>query len=389
MNRVLSFACMIAVILTIAMLAPLFAQSPSGSQDLMIELAEKLAPHVTSSGQIILTVTGGDADETAGRGELRDALVAALRARNVRVIDAADAAARVDVACGVNLRERTCVAEIRKGAVRDVVAVSRPHRVSAGTDGAVPLSLEWRPVFAQRDQILDVALAGDRLFVLEPAAVVAYQRGDAGWQRTQTRPIPTTRTWPRDLRGRLWIVSAGIEARLPGVTCRAALDLGNLACVEERQPWPLGIENAGLDATRNHFTTPEGLPFFGAAALGGGGAARWIIADRSSLLTLLDGTRRAVATAGSGDDVVAIAAGCAAGPHVLVTSPSERQRDADSLRLLRLIGNRLVPAALPVDVAAAVTALWSAPDAAIATAIVRDAGGERYEAVHILIACDR
>jgi hypothetical protein len=380
--------CMVSM-LAIAMLAPLLAQLASSSNDLAIELAEKVAARVASSGQIVLTVAGGDADETAGRGELRDAIVAALRARNVRVIDAADAATRVDVACGVNLRERTCVAEIRKGAVRDVVAVSRPHGASAENNGAIPLSLDWRPVFAQRDAFLDVALAGDRLFVLEPAAVVLYQRRDAGWQRTQTRPIPTTRTWPRDLRGRLWIEDAGVAVRLPGVTCRAALDLGNLACVEERQPWPIGIENAGLDATRNSFTTPEGLPFFGAAALGGGAGPRWLIADRSGLLTLLDGTRRAVATAGSGDDVVSLAAACAAGPHVLVVSPTDRQPETDTLRLLRVEGHRLVPAAAPVDVAAAVTALWAAPDAPIATAIVRDAGGERYEAVHIRIACDR
>lgn len=379
---------MTALMLT-ALLAPLVAQSASSPQDLAAELAERIAARLTPPQQIKVTVAGGDADGDAWRRAIRDTIVGALRARGIRVTEAADAATIVAVSCGANLRERACVAEVRQGAVADVVAVSRLHSAPAEGDRPFPLSLDVRPVFAQRDPILDVALAGDRLFVLEPAAVVGYDRRPSGWQRVQARPIARTRTPPRDLRGRLWIDGATVEVRLPGVTCRAAVDLGNLTCVEEREPWPIGIENTGVDATRNYFTTPEGLPFFGAAALGAGAEARWLLADQSGLLALLDGTRRVVAHAGPGDDVVAVAASCAPGPHVLVSSSSDRQRGTDTLRLLRLVGNQLVPAGPPVDVAGAVTALWAAPGATIAAAVVRDADAERYEAFHIAIACDR
>jgi hypothetical protein len=379
---------MTALMLT-ALLAPLGAQSASSFQDLAAELAETLAAGFTPSEQINVTVAGGDADGNARRREIRDTLVGALRARGIRVTEAPDAATRVDVTCGTNLRERACVAEVRRGAVTGVVAVSRPHSARAESDRPIPLSLELRPIFAQRDPILDVALAGDRLFVLEPAAVVGYERRPSGWQRVQARPIGHTRTAPRDVRGRLWIDGANVEVRLPGVTCRAAVDLGNLTCNEERQPWPIGIENAGLDATRNYFTTPEGLPFFGAAALGAAVDARWLLADQSGLLALLDGTRRIVAHTGRGDDVVAVAAPCAPEPHVVVSSSSAHQRETDTLRLWRLVGNQLVPAGPPVDVAGAVTALWAAPGATIAAAVVRDTGAERYEAFHIAIACDR
>jgi hypothetical protein len=271
----------------------------------------------------------------------------------------------------------------------DVVVVTRPFDAEAENNRPIPLSLEMRPLFAQREPILDVALAGDRLFVLEPAAVAVHERRAAGWQRIQTHPIAPARVPPRDVRGRLWIEGAAVEIRLPGVSCRAAVDLGNLNCVEERQPWPIGIENAGLDATRNYFTTPEGLPFFGAAALAVGADARWLVADRSGRLALLDGTRRVVARAGAGDDVVAVAAPCAPGTHVLVSSSSGREGDADTLRLFRVVGDQLAPAAAPVDLPGVVTALWAAPGAAIAAAVVRDAGAERYEAFHIGIACDR
>lgn len=379
----------LAIVLAIAMLPRLLAQTASSSQELLIELAEKLAARVSPSNRISLNVTGRGDDGRANTIQLRAELVAALGARGVRVVDGSTDAVQVDVTCGTNLRERTCVADVRNGTARDVIAESRPHASSAQHTGAMPLSLEWRPVIAQRDPILDVALAGDRLFVLEPNAVVTYQRREAGWHRTQTTQIPPSRTWPRDLRGRLWIAGDGVEVRLPGVSCRAGLDLGNLACAEDREAWPIGIDNAGLDAARNYFTTPEGLPFFGAAPVGAAGEARWLIADRSGLLTLLDGARRTLATAGPGDDVVAIAAACAPGPHVLVAAPSERQHNTDTLRLLRVADNRIVPASSPLDLAAAVTALWAAPNATAATAVIRDTGGERYEAVHILIACDR
>jgi len=381
---------MTALILAV-FLAPFAAQTASTFKDLAAELAETLAARLTPSEQINVIVAGGDAAETAQRREIRDTIVGALRARGVRLTDTPEAATRVEVTCGANLRERACLAEVRKGDAWDVVAASRlwTDDVRGQRNPPVGLSLEMRPIFAQHDPILDIALTADRLLVLEPAAIDGYERRAAGWNTVQSRPIAPTRRWPRDVRGRLWIDDAAVEVRLPGITCHAAVDLGNLTCVEERQAWPLGIENAGLDATRNYFTTPEGLPFFAAAAVGSGSDTRWLVADQSGVLALLDGARRVVARSESGDDLVALTVPCAPGAHVLVASSSVRRRDTETLRLLRVVGNQLMPAAAPIEVAGTVTALWSTRGTAIATVVVRDAGGERYEAFHVSIACNR
>jgi hypothetical protein len=376
----------IALALT-ALAAAGVAQAAPAAQDLEAALAEKLAVRFAPAEQVSVNVLGGSADENARRREIRDAIVGALRSRGVAVSDRPDAATRVDITCGDNIRERNCVAEIRKRGAWDVVTASRVHSVGAG-EGPMPLSLDWRPLFAQRDPILDVAPAGDRLFVLAPTAVVGYERRADGWQRVQTRAVAQTRTWPRDVRGRLWIEGTTLEVRLPGVACRGAVDVGSLTCVDERQPWPIGIENAGLDGTRNYFTTPQGLPFFAAAPAGVGVRARWVLADQFGHLAWFEGGQ-IVPTGDRGDDVVALTAPCAEGANVLVSSPSLRRRDADMLRLLRVVGSDLLPVAAPVDVAGMVTALWAAPGATNAVAVVRDAGGERYEAIHVAIACDR
>jgi hypothetical protein len=218
--------------------------------------------------------------------------------------------------------------------------------------------------------------------------VTLYRRSDTGWQRVQSRPIASSRPWPRDVRGRLRVDGTALEALLPGVACRAGIDLANMTCVDERQSWPLGIDNTGVDASRNHFTTPEGFAFFGAAALGDEAGARWLLADQFGSLILLDAARRNTASAGAGDDVVAISAPCAPATHVLVSSPSTNGRP-DTLRLFRVVQRQLLPAALPLELPGAVTALWASPQATIATVVTRDMSAERYEAFQIAIACDR
>jgi hypothetical protein len=74
---------------------------------------------------------------------------------------------------------------------------------------------------------------------------------------------------------------------------------------------------------------------------------------------------------------------------VLVSSYSTRQRGVDTLRLLRVAGTLVVAASSPLEMSGMVTALWSDRTGTSATAVVRDPDGERYEALHIAIACDR
>lgn len=376
----------ICVFALLFMLAPVRAQPPSPYQDLATELAAKIAASLPRGEQMALAfapIEGADGPDRAWQRQVQIEMARALTGRGVRVTDGA--ATIVQVSCLENLRERACLAEIQRGTTRQAIAATRPLDRRVGHP--VSLSLDVRPLFAQRTPILDAALTGDHLVVLDPQRLARYQRSDAGWQRLESQPIVTTRVWPRDVRGRLRAEGAAVEAFLPGVICRTRTDLAHLTCADERQPWPVGIENTGLEANRNYFHTPEGLAFFGAAPLGPDADARWLVAGSSGGLLFLDEARRTLASVASGDDVVALNAPCA-GPVVLVASPGQGGR-SDTLRVFRVFRRELVSAAAPVELPGRLTALWPAPGSNVATAVAHDTGVERYEAFQIGIACDR
>src|SRR5262249_48856885 len=152
-----------------------------------------------------------------------------------------------------------------------------------------------RPIYTQRGPMLDVAEVNNQLLVLSPDAVtlVGDIGGGNGSGRTiASRPIGTSRVWPRDVRGALHIAPSGFEAFLPGVICGGTMALLTRAGADESDPWPIGLENSGLTPSRNTFATPEGLTFYEAAALGGG---RWLVVGDRGILTFLDARRRVTA----------------------------------------------------------------------------------------------
>ncbi len=366
------------------------AQSPTTAPGLPSELAPGIAGAVAPATEIALTVSTPDGGE-GQRAGVRDELVRALRARGIHLLDGSDGLVAVSVSCASNLRERACIAEIaRPGGERVLVAVTRPHDAGMPADRTARLSLEVDRLFGQRAPILDIGLLGDRLFVLDPAALTLYRRGASGWQRSESRAVSSRRPWPRDVRGRVRIEESTVEALLPGVTCRTDVELTRLSCAEDRQAWPLGIDNSGIDASRNFFSTFDGLPFYAAAPLDGSDPAgpRWLIANRFGALTFLDGSRRTVGAAGRGDDVVALRSACSTGAFVLVSSPRGRGDSGATLQLFRLVEHQLVAAAAPRDLPGRTTALWAAPGATVATAVTHDPGAERYEAFQVGIACD-
>src|SRR5439155_24615133 len=127
------------------------------------------------------------------------------------------------------------------------------------------------------------------------------------------------------------------------------------------QPWPIGIDNAGIGSGRNYFTTPEGLAFYGLAALEPTAGAKWLLAADRSRLVLLDEARRALDPAiGSGDDLAGVVT-CAPGSFVMVASRAPNTDGRDMLRLFRVVDRRLVPAASSLLLPGALTALWVSP----------------------------
>jgi hypothetical protein len=375
-----------AFLFVLASVAAVLPQASFPYQDLASDVAARIAAAIPAAAQV--SIASAPENQPDDLAPLQADVSARLIARGVRVVGAADGVMAIRLGCLQNLRERSCAAEIGSGAMRDIVMVTRAHDGRPRADAGASLSLSLRPLFAQRAQLLDVAMVGERLLVLDVESLSLYQRMAGTWQRLESRPLTVGRAWPRDPRGRLRVEGDRIEAWLPGVACTGAVAPLAVTCDERQRPWPIGIENGGLDAARNHFTTPEGLPFYSAAPLGGAAGARWIVADRDGALTWLDDARRVVGNADSGEDVAGLAAPCG-GDSTLVLVRRAPGADADALGMFQAVRRRLVAAASPIALAGHVTALWSTPGADAAIVVVHDAGDARYEAFQISIACGR
>jgi len=358
-----------------------FAQ-PLSSQDVAAELAARIASVVTPPEPIQLSTADADAP-------LRADLVRLLRARGLQVADAATVTVRVT--CGENLRDDFCAADIERRGGRQVVAVSKP-RVS-GTDRAVEpsVTLTLRPVYAQRAQMLDVAPVADQLIVLEPGRLTLRpRRAEANETPPPIASVPvlTARSMPRDVRGRVRATGESFEALLPGVTCRGVVKPFSANCADEGSAWPLGIDNSGIVASRNHFSTPEGLGFFGVASIGTSAAPAWLMADDRGALVFLDAQRAPAGRAGAADDIIRIQASCSAGAYVVTSSRAAGAEDVDEVQLQRIVERALVPVAT-VRTTGIVTALWADAGASHATAIVRSGTVPRYEAFAVSVSCVR
>lgn len=265
----------------------------------------------------------------------------------------------------------------------------------AGTQapGAVeelPAAIVLKPLFAQRVQILDVAVLNPRgLLVLDRAGVSRYEQEEEPslgqamprWRRIESVSLPA-RVWPRDLRGHL-VSDKGYGVLLPGMHCTAQLNPLRMTCVEGRAPWPLLLPNSGLEPERNYFTTPEGMTFYGGSPIASDGEG-FIVADRQGRLTQLDANRRPIADVGAGDDVVPLLSRCGARRQYLAASHG---RDGDVLRALVVEGGRFVPATPDVPLPGSFTALSSVGDQTFV--ITRLSGADRYDAFQVDISCGR
>ena len=377
------------VLFLLILLAPLSAQPSSRFQDLVPELTTRILATVGQPDELSLTMAStADGDEASSMlvdSEIRRALTG----RGFRLVNRSDAALDLIVGCTTNLRDRVCTAQIRRAGVRNVLVVTRP--LDATRERPMSLAIELLPILAQRTPILDVAVAGDRLLVLEPDRLALYAPADVArerWAPLQSFPIGSSRSWPRDIRGRVQADTSSVTVWLPGFVCRASADLARHTCADERESaWPLGIENTGIDTVRNFFSTPEGLPFYSAAPLDDDADAGWIVVSKTGELLLLDRNRRAAATGMAADDVAAVDAGCAPGGYLLSATSGSDESRFDVLRLWRVVQRQFVAAAPPIQVQGRVTALWSDQGSHRAIAVAHDPARARYEAFQIRLAC--
>jgi hypothetical protein len=333
--------------------------------------------------------TLGPADAAAIRREFESE----LRARGVRLVDAAPAD-EIRLTVSENLTNFLMVAEFRRGDERQVLLNSwprippspQPGGNGGAHSGTLPqVTLEKKLLWEQEQPILDAVRLDDGILLLDTARVLLV-RG----QERQSVPIPPLHAWPRDMRGRLLASGTVFTAWLPGVVCSGtAQPQLSAECHESQEPWPIAPGAIAVFSTaRNFFEGRVAIgswgahelpPFYSAAPAGDA----WVFAG--------DGGRARIYTrswepGGAidhwGADLAGVQTPC--GPRILATRPTGIA-EPDAIQPFELVEGMAKTAGPAQEFPGPITALWAA--GSLATAVSRDLQTGRYAAYSLAPAC--
>ena len=398
--------------LTSFLLATVFLPSSlcaSGLGDTARQLAHKIAA-ASGPGAFALEVTNRSSLDEKSVREVRSALEAQLHVEGVHTAKAEQAMGTVEVVLSESLREYVWTAEIVIGPDEKRVALVSLPRSPTETPfaAAMPIVLKTALLFAQEQPMLDVAFVempgGSRLIALDDGMVAIYRQqglNPAGrWELEASLPIAHSRTFPRDLRGRLLLRRDHLfDAYLPGTFCRSsAVAPITLTCNDSDDPWPLTPEDGGVRAffagARNFFTgalSPgigkvSNVPsFYSAAALPRSGYRLWALAAVDGSLHLVDGmTDQVIRGVKWGSDLAAVHSSCGTGTQLLI-SGSDTERDG--LRAFEIPDRDPVAASAAVEFDGRIVALWPESSGNSAAAIVKRKDTGWYEAYRVSISC--
>jgi hypothetical protein len=389
--------------------------SASSLGDTARQLAHKIAAD-SGPGAFALEVTNRSSLDDKSVREVRSALEAELLVKGVRTAKAEQAMGTVEVVLSESLREYVWTAEILIGSDEKKVAIVSLPRSPTGTSftAAMPIVLRATLLFAQERPMLDVALVemsgGSRLLVLDDGMVAIYRHqgsDSAGlnsaraWELEASLPIAHSRTFPRDLRGRLLLRRDHLfDVYLPGTFCRTNSGAPlTLTCNDSDDPWPLTADDnsvrAFFAAARNFFTgglSPgigkvSNVPsFYASAALPRSNYTLWAFAAVDGSLHLVDGiTDQVIRGAKWGSDLAAVHSGCGTGTQLLVSEGGDTERDG--LRAFEIPDRDPVAASSAVEFDGRITALWPDSGGNSAAAIVKRKDTGWYEAYRISISC--
>jgi len=383
----------------------------SGLGDTARQLAHKIAA-ASGPGAFALEVTNRSSLDEKSVREVRSALEAQLHVEGVHTTKAEQAMGTVEVVLSESLREYVWTAEIVIGSDEKRVALVSLPRSPTGTSfaAAMPIVLKPTLLLAQEQPMLDVALVempgGSRLLVLDEGAVAIYRQqglNPAGrWELEASLPIAHSRTFPRDLRGRLLLRRDHLfDVYLPGTFCRStsnAVAPLTLTCNDSDDPWPLTPEDGSVRAffagARNFFTRAlspgigkvSNVPsFYSAAALPRSSYTLWVLAAVDGSLHLVDGMMDQVIRGVKwGSDLAAVHSSCGTGTQLLI-SGSDTERDG--LRAFEIPDRDPVAASAAVEFDGRIVALWPESSGNNAAAIVKRKDTEWYEAYRVSISC--
>ena len=402
-------SCLLAILLP----SLLFASSLA---DAGRSLAGKIA-NTSGPGAFTIEIVNRSSLDDKSVREVRSALEAELRVNGVHNGKTEQSLGAIDVTLSESLRDYVWTAEIAIGSgPRKVVLVSLP-RSSTGAHftAALPVVLKTSLIFAQAQPVLDIATVdmpgGSRLLVLNNSALEIYRQQSANpsgrWELEASLPITHSRTFPRDLRGRLVFRRDHLfDIYLPGTFCRSSSWSSNaatpltMACNDSDDPWPLTpVDNtvhAFFAASRNFFTgalspaigSISNVPsFYSVAALPRSGYTLWAFAAVDGSLDFVDGiTDQTIRGANWGSDLAAVRSSCGTGAQLLATESGDTERDG--VRAFEVPDRDPVAVSSAVEFDGRIVALWPEPTTGGAVAIVKRKDTGWYESYRIQVSCN-
>jgi hypothetical protein len=369
------------------------------------QLAEKVAA-VTGPGVVALELTNRSSISASETEQIRRGLIVSLFDSGVKVAEAEQAAATVQVTLSESLQNYVWVAEIQQGkndAGIAIVSTSRPDS-AINPQPAFPLTLHATQLISQPYPILDAAiLVGNpqRMLVLGENALTVYEFKDGHWLQGSSLAINHDGPFPRDVRGKIVLRKDHLfDAYLPGLICRStnASPLA-LNCLGSDDPWPLQTEDFGVSAffapARNFFTgalvpgvgqQKSAQPFYSAAALPRDKYALWIFAGVDGQLHLLDGMHDQIeANIYWGSDLAGVHAACRQDWQVLATSAGSGSND--SIQAFEFADREPAAVSQALQLSGNLSALWTVRTGDSAMAVIRDSETGNYEAVQLTLTC--
>ncbi len=319
----------------------------------------------------------------------------------------------IEVILSESLREYVWTAEIVIGSDEKKVALVSLPRPPTGAPfaAALPIVLKSTFLFAQEQPMLDAALiempGGARLIVLDAGMLALYRQQGSNpngrWELEASFAIAHSRTFPRDLRGRLLLRHDHLlDAYLPGTFCRSSSNTVaplTIVCTDTDDPWPLTPEDNGVRAffaaSRNFFTGAlfpgigkvSNVPsFYSAAALPRSSYALWAFAAVDGSLHLVDGiTDQLIRGEKWGSDLAAVRSNCGVGTQMLVSESGDAGRDG--LRAFEIPDRDPVLVSAVTEFDGRIVALWPETSGNGAIAIVRRKDTGWYDAYRVSISC--
>lgn len=378
------------------------------------DIAKQIAA-LTGPGPARLVIHNNSTLATGEIPAIRRLLERDLRSLGV-LTGGSESATLIRVTLSENLQGGLWVAEIQEGTETRIVMVPVPLGAAATSADGPALTLRRTLLLDQANPILDARSFPignlDRIIVLEPEAIAVFTRNAAAslagtaepaaaaWSESQTSPIPHSRPFPRDIRGRIFPAQDHLfDAFLPGVLCTGSNAGAQLAisCADSDDPWPVSMaQRAFYNSTRNYFSgiLAPGVgmdlqPFYTAADLPRPTGSSLLLNTIDGRVILIENNvLKPIAGANDwGSDFAVLRSSCGSGAQLLV-SGSGSAAAGDSLRAWEISGREAIPASAPMPVEGAVTSIAASPNNAAATVIVRRDQPTRYEVWNVAALCN-